>query len=274
MRAGISLEHVALTAQGRTLKLRIDAGQRVVILGPTRAGKSDLLSIALGKDRPARGKVELQGETYQAIPDGLPRRLRPIQVTRTRGTSRPTEIATRWFVGLGLWESRQKLASELTNGERAALEILAALASEAQIIGLDTQLDRLDPWTRATTIGLLDARQREGTAIIIVTNDPAIIHTADSIVLLRNREIAFAGGAADLVRLGPRHSLTVTTENQPGVRNVVAPFEVALESVPEGIRMSTPAGQAVAAQLLQQGYGDVKLVLDLPPTIEDALLRI
>jgi ABC-type multidrug transport system ATPase subunit len=273
MRCSVQFEHVALSTTGKTLSLQIEGGQLLVVLGPNGAGRADFLRVATGKSRPPTGTVNIHGTTYLAEVEGIPRRTRPINVVRPRPAVKGQEVATRWFVGLGLWDSRQKMASELTRSERASLDILAALASDANIIGLDRQLDLLDPWTLDTTLELIQSRQREGTAWIVVTNQPALARLADMLIVLRNREVAFAGTQTDLLRLGPRHLLTVATENQAGVRSIVEPFEVSLENIPEGVRMSTADGQSASAKLLQVGYGDVKFIINQPPRLEDALLR-
>ena len=274
MKSSVHFEHVALKPEGKTLSLQIEGGQLLVILGPNGSGRSDFLRVATANSRPAVGAVRVHGEAHLAEPEGIPRRTRPVQVVRPRPGTKSQELATRWFVGLGLWENRQKMASELTRAERASLDILGALASDAEIIGLDMQLDYLDPWTLDTTLELIESRQREGTAWIVATNQPAMMHRADMLIVLRNREIAFAGTQSDLLRLGPRHVITVATDNQMGVRSIVEPFEVTMENLPEGARMTTTAGQSVSAKLLQEGYGDVKFIISQPPKLEEALLRI
>jgi hypothetical protein len=59
-----------------------------------------------------------------------------------------------------------------------------------------------------------------------------------------------------------------------GVRALVAPFEVSVRDTDDGVVMQASEGQQLAAKLLLEGYGDVKLVVLRSPTLEEALLSL
>lgn len=262
----ISLEGVALRNDGPTLTLRVRAGESVAIMGPTRSGRTSLLRAFLGRERPAQGRVSLNGETALGGED-LSRRQKVSAVARATGhPSALDRLAT-----FGLSEVRNEAVGDLSPGHRAAAEMLGPLLSRSEIVGLDGSLDRLDPWALASAREMLRGLKARGRSLIVVTDRPDIAAECDSIVVLRERRVRFAGSPEALRRLGPPHELTVTTERQAGVRALVAPFEVSIAEVPEGLRMEARDGQELAARLLREGYGDIRFIVDRAPSLEEGL---
>ncbi len=96
---------------------------------------------------------------------------------------------------------------------------------------------------------------------------------AEFVLILKGGQVSFSGTPESLRRTGIETELEVATDNRPGARAIAEPFEVDIEETPEGLRMSAREGQALAAKLLLEGYGDVRYVIQRNPTFVEALAK-
>lgn len=263
----LGLEHLALRPEGPTLTLSVRSGQAIAILGPGGAGKTRLLRTIAGEDRPGQGRVHLRGEIAVAWEGGIGRRAKVQSLVR----SHPVQAGTDVLMATGLFDVRSIPYGDLTPTRAAACELVEPLLAEADLVLLDGQLDRLDPWTLATVEERMRAQRVAGRAFLFTTNRPDLAARADGVVVLRDGQVRFAGTLEELMRSGAPHTLQVETEDQAGVRALVEPFEVSVRREGDLIRMEAREGQALAARLLLEGYGDVKFVVVRPPTIEETI---
>lgn len=262
----LTLDGLALRPEGPTLTLGVRAGEVVAIMGLARSGRSALLRVCTGRDKPPRGHAALAAECLLAG-EGIGRRARVVSVAKATGHPKANDT----LVSLGLWNVRNDPVADLVPSHRAAIELLAPLLARASLVAIDGQLDRLDPWAHAAAWAALRTSLSRGGAALVVTDRPETAARCDAVVVLRDRQVRFAGTADALRRLGPPHELTVTTERQIGVRALVSPFEVTVEETPEGLRMEAKDGQELAARLLREGYGDVRFLISRAPTVEEGL---
>lgn len=265
----LTLDGLALRPDGPTLTLSVRAGTAVAIMGPARSGRSALLRICAGREKPARGRATAVAECALAG-EALGRRARVSSVAKAIGHPKLNDT----LVALGLASVLNEAIVDLAPGHRAALDLLPALLSGASLVAIDGQLDRLDPWAHAAAWTALRNAQGRGAAALLVTDRPETAALCDLVIVLRERQVRFAGTIDALRRLGPPHELTVTTERQIGVRALVSPFEVSIESTPEGLRMEAREGQELAARLLREGYGDVKYLVSRGPTLDEGLMSL
>ncbi|MGV3616265.1 MAG: ATP-binding cassette domain-containing protein [Fimbriimonas sp.] len=266
----LGLEHLALGADGPTLTLSVRTGQAIAILGPSGAGKSRLLRILAGEERPGQGKVHLRGRVAVASDAGLSRR------TRVHALGRGGEVqdTTNVLLATGLFDVRNLTYGELSPSRAAACELVGPLLADADLVLLDGQLDRVDPWALASIEERMRSQRAAGRSFVFTTHRPDLAARADGVVVLRGGQVRFAGSVEELVRSGPPHTLHVETEDQAGVRALVEPFEVSIRPEGNGLRLEAREGQALAARLLLEGYGDVRFVVMRPPTVEEALRRL
>jgi len=267
----LGLEHLALRPDGPTLTLSVSKGQSVAVVGPAGGGKSRLLRTLAGLERPAQGVVHLRGKASLAGHSALPRRTRVQSLARRSGVNGSVQPATEILTATRLWDVRHETVGELTPTQLAACELVEPFVSEAQIVFIDGQLDLLDPWTLKSVLDLMRVQLASGRTFVVATHRPDLMRALDALILVSDLQIKFAGTVEDLLRAGPPHSVEVSTENVPGARALVAPFEVRITTSENGLRMEAPEGQELAARLLLDGYGDVKFVVVRPPTIEEAL---
>ena len=268
----LSLEHMAIVSAGPTLSMSVRSGQTLAIAGSAASGKTHFLHVIAGIDRPAQGSVRFHGGMAVASSDGVSRRSK-IQSTLSRNDLTPKGLrVTDLLYKMRLGEARYKPIGELSPSQFAAYELLGPLISDANLILIDGQLDVLDPWVLKEVLGVIRILQGQGTTFVAATNRPDLIALFDAVIVLKDKQIRFAGSIEELRRLGPPQTIHVATENQPGVKALIAPFQVTVEQTLNGMKFETPEGQQLAARLLLEGYGDVEFVISRPSTLEEALL--
>ena len=191
--------------------LIIDDGEWLAIQGPTGHGKSTLLQILGGLDRPTSGTVELNGQNLAAM--------RESQVTGVRATAigfifqtfnliptlsalenvevalvaqhvKPAERRDRAASALaqvGLGDRLRHLPSELSGGQQQRVAIARALVKEPQVLLADEPTGNLDEGTRDEIIGLLDKLWRQlGLTLVLVTHDTTVARRAQRIGLMQH----------------------------------------------------------------------------------------
>ena len=193
--------------------LEITDGEWLAIQGPTGHGKSTLLQMLGGLDRPTAGSVELDGEDLA--------QLRESQVTRVRAESIgfifqtfnlvPTlnaqenveaaliplgvhhsqrrERVTAALDNVGLADRAQHLPGELSGGQQQRVAIARALVKEPRVLLADEPTGNLDEDTRDEIIGLLDTLWRERRlTLVLVSHDSSVVRRAQRIgVMSRGR---------------------------------------------------------------------------------------
>jgi len=270
----LALEHLAIVPAGPTLSMSVGAGQSLAIVGPTSSGKTHFLQVLAGIERPAQGSVRIHGKLAVASADGVSRRTKvQALIPRTDVSPRGMRVADLLYK-MRLGEARYKQIGDLSPGQFAAYELLGPLLTDANLILIDGQLDHLDPWALHDVMIILRGLQGDGVTIVAATNRPDLVSQFDAVIVLKDKQVRFAGSIEELKRLGPPHSIQVATEHHEGVRALVAPFQVQVTETADGIRYETPEGQQLAARMLLEGYGDVQFMISRPSTLEEALLSL
>ena len=188
----------------------IEDGEWLAIQGPTGHGKTTLLQMLGGLDRPTSGTVEFDGQDLGAM--------RESEVTRVRATSIgfifqtfnliPTlnaqenvEVAlaplgvgsaerraraAAALASVGLEERARHLPGELSGGQQQRVAIARALVKEPKVLLADEPTGNLDEGTRDDIMGLLEKLWREhGLTLIVVTHDSSVARRAQRIGIMR-----------------------------------------------------------------------------------------
>jgi putative ABC transport system ATP-binding protein len=197
----------------------IGDGEWLAIQGPTGHGKSTLLQMLGGLDRPTSGSV-LFGEGAGA--DDLAQ-LREGQVTKVRAQSigfifqtfnlvqtltaqenvetalvplgikaaERRRLAAAALADVGLADRARHLPSELSGGQQQRVAIARALVKEPQVLLADEPTGNLDEDTRDDIIGLLEKLWRDnGLTMVLVTHDSAIARRAQRLGIMRNGKLS------------------------------------------------------------------------------------
>jgi len=188
------------------LDLIIGDGEWLSIQGRTGHGKTTLLNLLGGLDRPTQGTIELDGtdlgalretqltrlraesigfifQTFNLIPtlstaDNVEAALIPIRASQA---SRRAQTAAA-LDAVGLADRANHLPAELSGGQQQRVAIARALAKNPKVVLADEPTGNLDEDTRDDITGLLERLWRErGLTLVLVTHDTAIARRAQRV---------------------------------------------------------------------------------------------
>jgi putative ABC transport system ATP-binding protein len=221
----------------RGIDLVIEDGEWLAVQGPTGGGKSTLLQILGGLDRPSSGVVEFNGQdlaqlreaevtkvrardigfvfqTFNLIPtlsalENVEAALVPLRVA---GAAR-RQRCTMALEAVGLGDRLAHLPSELSGGQQQRVAIARALVKEPKVLLADEPTGNLDEDTRDEIIALLETMwQERGLTMVVVTHDTSVARRAQRIGLIKNGRLNFkqprrgqapGSGRVQAVRTGP-----------------------------------------------------------------------
>ena len=269
--AGLAFDHVSLTKRGPTLAMQVPEGSSLAIMGPAASGKSRMLAAACGSSEPVRGSVSRLDDTFIVGDLEWSRRDTPSSIAREiigrTGAQRVTDALTT----LNLWEVRQKACNSLSPTQQQALAFLPVLLKSPSLVATDSGLDSLDLLTLEGLWSAMSLLRRQGTILAYTTQRPDLGERADIVLVIKDEQVVFSGTPEALKRTAAETEIEVFTDDKPGVRALSDPFEVSIEEFELGLKMRAREGQALAARLLLEGYGDVKYIIQRPPSFAEAL---
>jgi NitT/TauT family transport system ATP-binding protein len=203
--SGVSKRHgtgdTAVTAL-QDVTLRVDPGQFVCLVGASGCGKTTLLNLVAGLDRPTVGSVEVgdggdQGSTIGMLFQDaalfpwltvaanveLPLRLRGV------GKSERRAMAEDLLERVHLGGFGKKRPHELSGGMRQRAALARALAQEAGLLLMDEPFGALDAITRDLLHDELESLwiDRGFTVLFVTHNVREAARLGDTIVLLTSR---------------------------------------------------------------------------------------
>ncbi|MGA5423925.1 ABC transporter ATP-binding protein [Streptomyces lavendulocolor] len=194
--------------------LIIEDGGRLVIQGPTGGGKSTLLQMLGGLDRPTEGRVLLDGTDLATLPEARLTRVRAEKIgfvfqgfnlvpTLTAQenvetalvplglkTSERRERAAEALVSVNLGERRGHLPGELSGGQQQRVAIARALVKRPAVLLADEPTGNLDESMRDEIMDLLEGLWEEnGLTFVMVTHDTALARRAPRLATIRKGQV-------------------------------------------------------------------------------------
>jgi phospholipid/cholesterol/gamma-HCH transport system ATP-binding protein len=221
----------------RNVSFQVMKGEILVILGGSGCGKSTLLKHMFGLNKPASGKVLLDGsDVSTSDEDELARLRRNIGVlfqsgalfgsmTLAENISLPLETYTDLppdmidrivrlklsLVGLAGFESY--LPSELSGGMKKRAGLARAMALDPKVLFFDEPSAGLDPITSAGLDNLMKKINKGlGTTMVVVT------HELDSIFSIADRVVMLDKDSKSIIAIGDPRELKESSQD-PRVRN-------------------------------------------------------
>jgi putative ABC transport system ATP-binding protein len=198
----------------RGVNAEIENGEWLSIQGPTGHGKSTLLQILGGLDRPTSGSIELDGrdltklreaeitkvrasslgfifQTFNLIPtlsaqENVETALVPLGIGDKSRKARAAEA----LESVGLGDRARHLPSELSGGQQQRVAIARALVKEPKVLLADEPTGNLDEDTRDEIIGLLEKLwQEQGLTMVMVTHDTTVARRAQRLGTMKNGQL-------------------------------------------------------------------------------------
>src|SRR5262244_2069539 len=203
----------------RDLSLAIADGDWLAVQGRTGHGKTTLLQLLGGLDRPTSGSVEFDGQDLARLPETQVTRVRAdsfgfifqtfnlvptlsaaenveaaLIPLRTGHAERHRRVAAA-LESVGLGDRARHLPGELSGGQQQRVAIARALVKEPKVLLADEPTGNLDEDTRDEIIGLLEVMWRErGLTMVVVTHDSTIARRAKRIGVMKNGCLTIQAG--------------------------------------------------------------------------------
>ena len=193
----------------------VDQGEFVCLVGKSGCGKTTLLSLLSGLEKPTQGKVSLGGkeiteasedelalyrrenvgfifQSFNLIPtlsawENVALPLFPMKIPKEQQRQRAMEMLEK----MELDHRTEHLPSALSGGEKQRVAIARALVNRPKIIFADEPTGNLDSTTGEAIMSILHRlNDEDGVAILMVTHEVDLAKTADRLIRMKDGEIA------------------------------------------------------------------------------------
>ncbi|MEJ2150406.1 MAG: ABC transporter ATP-binding protein [Chloroflexota bacterium] len=213
------LEKVYRTPAGdfpalKGINLAVGRGEFVAVVGKSGSGKSTMINMLTGIDRPTGGKVLVDGVDIHRLNESEMSRWRgrnlgvvfqffqllptltilenvklPMDLTGTYPARERAGRAMELLALVDIAENADKLPSEISGGQQQRAAIARALANDPPIIAADEPTGNLDSKTADAIFDVFQELVRRGKTILMVTHDNDLAVRASRIVELADGEI-------------------------------------------------------------------------------------
>lgn len=201
----------------------VHAGEFVSIVGPSGNGKSTLLNMITGIDRPTRGEVIVTGrevhrmsenqlaawrgqhvgiifQFFQMLPalNLMQNVMLPMDFARKYSPRERRERAMHLLETVGLADQADKLPGMISGGQQQRAAIARALANDPELIVADEPTGNLDTRTAQDIFDLFTRLVESGKTMVMVTHDKELARRVPRVVEIIDGRITrdeFVGGA-------------------------------------------------------------------------------
>jgi iron(III) transport system ATP-binding protein len=191
------------------LHLTVPPGALAAVLGPSASGKTTLLRILAGFDRPDRGTVRIGGTLVDGDGRHVPPERRRIGYVSQEGSlfphltvagnvafgvprrERRTGRVRELVAAVGLTESADRYPHQLSGGQQQRAALARALAVRPELVLLDEPFAALDAGLRGRLRAeVFEVLRAAGTTTILVTHDQdEALSSADLVAVIRDGRI-------------------------------------------------------------------------------------
>lgn len=173
---------------------KIDKGEFAVVLGPSGAGKSTILNILGGMDTCTTGKITVDGKRIDKYSSRQLTAYRRYDIgfvfqfynlVQNLTVKENVELATqickepldivKTIEAVGLSDRIGNFPSQLSGGEQQRVAIARALINRPSILLCDEPTGNLDPTNSNEIMKILDAVNKQGTTVLVVTHNMEIV---------------------------------------------------------------------------------------------------
>jgi putative ABC transport system ATP-binding protein len=196
------------------ISLDISSGEFVAVVGPSGNGKSTLLNLLTGIDRPSEGQVHVCGSAlhklkeeqlsvwrganvgivfqfFQLLPSLslLQNILLPMDFVGTKPKRQRLERAQYLLELVGLADHAKHLPSQVSGGQQQRAAIARALANDPQLLVADEPTGNLDEETADAVFGLFLHLWRQGKTLVMVTHNETLAGSASRRIAIHSGRI-------------------------------------------------------------------------------------
>lgn len=194
------------------IDLEIQKGEKIFLCGPSGAGKTTLMYILAGLERPEQGKVWVEGvdlyamnrrqqakirnqrmsyvfQNYYLMPELTA--LENVMIPAMIGGRDLTKKAKESLARVGLDHRIDHLPAELSGGEQQRVAIARALVNSPEIIFADEPTGNLDSRNGGQVMEmLLSLASEENTTLVVVTHDQSLASHGNRTLIIKDGVIS------------------------------------------------------------------------------------
>ncbi|MBL8523658.1 MAG: ABC transporter ATP-binding protein [Betaproteobacteria bacterium] len=220
------------------VSLSANAGDVICIIGSSGSGKSTLLRCINLLEQPNQGKISLNGEAMQLVPDrnGALKAADPKQLQRMRsrlamvfqhfnlwahmtalenvieapihvlGQSKAQAIerAEHFLSRVGVAHRKNMYPAHLSGGEQQRVAIARALAMEPEVMLFDEPTSALDPELVGEVLKVMRDLAQEGRTMIVVTHEMGFAREVSNSAIFLHQGLVEEQGAPGEILANPR----------------------------------------------------------------------
>jgi cell division transport system ATP-binding protein len=188
------------------VNFRVSPGEFISLVGRSGAGKSTVIKLLIGEEKPTRGRIFFgQYEVSKLRDVELPPFRRHIGIVfqdfrllaaknayenvafALEVAGRPqkdiVELVPQVLDMVGLGDKMKNFPHELSGGEKQRVAIARAMVHRPEVIIADEPTGNLDPFHASEIIDLLKKINQLGTTMILATHDKDIVNAVDKRVV-------------------------------------------------------------------------------------------
>ena len=199
----------------RDISFEMEPGTMVALVGRSGSGKTALLNVIGGLDRPDSGTVTVDGiDITDLDEDGLSRLRRekvsyvfqtfglipvlsaaenvgvPLRLARTEQRERERRVELLLEL-VGLADHARQRPGELSGGQQQRVAIARALAASPRLLIADEPTGQLDAETGLSVMALLrGVVESEGVTALVATHDPVMMALADRVIHIADGQLS------------------------------------------------------------------------------------
>jgi polar amino acid transport system ATP-binding protein len=201
----------------QNVNINLERVHALALIGPSGGGKSTLLRIVAGLERPDSGRVELNdqeivyrekelmvhrrsiGTVFQAFNlfphlTALQNITLPLEKVHQYKAGEARQVAEEILARFQLSEHSHKPPAQLSGGQRQRVAIARAISIKPKLLLFDEPTSALDPEMTAEVLEVIEELRKEGRDLVLVTHQMGFAHRiADQIALLSGGQILECG---------------------------------------------------------------------------------